>query len=217
MTAIETARRGPLDHWHIEAGAEFRVVHGARAPLCYPWTADLRRCAMVDVTSLPRVGFKGWSTWNVLGKNGVLCPSANNTATEQPDGTLCLRLGDNEALLMSDHETLVPWTWAQGSEGCFPVSRRDTHAWFRLLGSEMPSLLSKLCAIDFRVHKFDPLQVAQTSAAGVSTVITRQDHGVITAFHLLVDTSSAAHLWCAMVNAAREYGGRPCGTESLWS
>jgi hypothetical protein len=48
-------------------------------------------------------------------------------------------------------------------------------------------------------------------------VITRQDHGVITAFHLLVDTSSAAHLWCAMVNAAREYGGRPCGTESLWS
>jgi sarcosine oxidase subunit gamma len=101
------------------------------------------------------------------------------------------------------------------TEGFYPVARRETHAWFLLTGTAAASALSKLCAIDLRVHKFPELQVAQTSVAAVGTVILRKSWGETPAFHLLVDTTSTTYLWRELLEAIGEYGGAAVGLHAI--
>jgi sarcosine oxidase subunit gamma len=215
----QIVRRGPLDRWHTKTGAEFITVDDTLAPARYARAANPARCAFADLSALPRGGFKGWRVWSVLGQLGIACPSINNRATEQPDGALCLRLGDSEALLLSGLRAanMQPraLTGHEASEGFYPVPRRDTHAWLLLLGAAMPSLLAKICAVDLRPHKFAPLSIAQTRIAAVSAVIARRDAGAIPAFHLLVDTTSAEYVWSALHVAGQEYDGGPVGLDTV--
>jgi sarcosine oxidase subunit gamma len=84
-----------------------------------------------------------------------------------------------------------------------------------MLGHAVPLVLAKVCAIDCRPAKFPTLGIAQTIIAGLTAVIVRHDIGGIPAFHVLVDTASAAYLWAALLDAAGEYGGRPTGLEAV--
>jgi sarcosine oxidase subunit gamma len=224
LSVMPTAflRRSPLYRWHADAGATFVEQDSGASPERYPGLpADLPACALADLSLRPRLGAKGWETWSTLASIGIGQPEANNRALRLPGGGAVLRLGDNEAFLLSDTAGDAPLlrraAALSDTPGFFPVPRQDTHAWLLLLGEHAPALLSKVCAIDFRPDRFADLAIAQTMIARVGAVVLRCDAGGILAFHLLADTASALYLWTTLLQAANEYAGRAVGFEMLRS
>lgn len=213
-------RRSPLYRWHMNAGAEFADRDGLAYPERYRATpADIAICALVDLSLLPRLGLKGWTAWSTLGSIGIDRPRENNTASRMRGGGLALRLGDNEALLLDEITGEAPLLKRAAAvpqaNGFYPVPRQDTHAWLVLTGSAVPSLLSKVCAVDLRIERFGDLSIAQTTVARVGAITLRCDFAGVPAFHLLVDTASAMYLWQVLLQAGEEYSGRPAGLEAL--
>jgi sarcosine oxidase, subunit gamma len=185
----------------------------------------LAELALVDLSLRPRTGFKGRGTPEWLGEQGLILPEPNR-AVRQTDGTLAVRLAPREVLL------LAPWTgaggglverldaaWPEGREAegpprGYPVPRGDSHFWFLLTGCHVPAMLAKLCGIDFRTHRFAPLQVAQTQAVRLSVIVVRDDTP-LPAWHLLADSASADYVWTCLVDAMQEFGGRQVGSDAL--
>jgi sarcosine oxidase, subunit gamma len=213
-------RRSPLYRWHLEADAAF-AAHGESTQVeRYPDPqGDPSICALADLSLLPRFGAKGWETWSTLARIGIAAPDRNNTASRLADGGVAMRLGDNEAFLLCDIFGNAPLVErAQGlasASGFYPVPRTDTHAWLLLIGAEVPKQLSKVCAVDFRLDRFDDLSVAQTMIARVGSVVLRDDIAGTPAFHVLADSASVRYLWCVLLDAATEYAGRAIGFEAL--
>ena len=81
----------------------------------------------------------------------------------------------------------------------------DSHAWFRLTGPQAPEMLAKVCAVDLGTDVFPNHSVAQTSAAGISAVIIRDDEGS-PSFHLLCDSSYARYFQAALIDAGSDFG-----------
>jgi sarcosine oxidase, subunit gamma len=218
--AVEVLRRGPLYRWHQEAGAEPVLLNGGVAPWRYPGSSvDPSKLALADLSLLPRVGVKGWKIWERLANLGVVNPTRNNMASELLDGGACLRLGEREAMVLGSiagASSAVEHIEGVGSvDGCYLVSRRDTHVWFVLTGDHVPSLLSKICSIDLRYNQFDNCAIAQTNVAGVGAIIVRRDFPAVAALHLLSDNSSARYLWLCLMRAAEEFQGGAIGLEIL--
>ena len=78
-------------------------------------------------------------------------------------------------------------------------------------------MFAKLCGVDLRPGRFADLAIAQTSAAGITGVIIRDDRGGHLAYHLLCDSASAAYLWDCLVDAMTEFDGRPVGLAAVRS
>ena len=174
---------------------------------------------LVDLSVVPRWGLKGRDALPWLGRHDAATPSANNLATRQQDGTLIARLSPAEALILASPvhggSLLAPAIDAMAAAGegaCYPVPRRDSHCWFLLMGDEAPNLLARLCAVDLSAGVFADFGVAQTSLAGLSTIIIRNDLAGL-AFFLLADSASAEYLWDCLLDAMTEFAGVVCGAE----
>lgn len=177
---------------------------------------------IVDLSSLPRLGFKGRETIAAMQARGVVLEPTPNRAFRQPDGSLCLVLGAGDVFLLgalNDANTLLAdleTGWGMESETrCYPVPRRHSHAWFRIHGAAAPAMFAKICAVDLRLDHFPDLAIAQTSVARLSAVVLRADGGGQPAFHLLSDSSAAQYMLTCLLDAAGEFGGRLSGFQRL--
>ena len=217
---VQFPRRSFIYRRLSEAGAAFAPFGDAAVATHFPGRGGLpARLALVDLSPLPRTGFKGRLALDRLQDQGLSVPSENNRATVQANGTLLLRLADTEGLLLGsiDHadttfdelEATIP------GEGCYAVPRRDSHAWFMLCGTKAVACLQKLCGADLRPRQFPDLTIAQTSVARLSAVVVRQDRENVPAFHLLADSAAALYLWDAVLDAAGEFFGGPAGLRAL--
>ncbi len=183
---------------------------------------------LADLSVVARCGFKGAGAADWLAGQGRRLPEESNRALRQEDGSLVARLSPGEALILAplergeaglaalDEAWLAGREAGQGPQG-YPLPRRDSHAWFRLTGEKWPGTLAKLCAVDLRPAKFPDGAVAQTVAARVGVILIRDDIADLLAFHLLVDSASAAYLWDCLLDAMAEFGGRPVGLSALKS
>ena len=183
---------------------------------------------LADLSVVARCGFKGAGTADWLAGQGRRLPEESNRALRQEDASLIARLSPDEALILAplergetglaalDEAWLAGREAGQGPQG-YPLPRRDSHAWFRLTGEKWPGTLAKLCAVDLQPAKFPDGAVAQTVAARVGVILVRDDIGDLLAFHLLVDSASAAYLWDCLLDAMAEFGGRPVGLSALKS
>jgi sarcosine oxidase subunit gamma len=218
-TATDFLRRSPLCHELAQSGARFAPLGDAAIAAAFGDTSPAPACAVIDLSPLPRIGFKGWNVWMSLRAAGVPVPGRNNTSLVLPRGGLCGRLSDGEALILPDldHPSVLP-AGVEGldeADGFYSVARRDTHAWIALAGSEVPEVLAKVCAVDFRVDRFVDLSIAQTMVAGVASIVLRWDRGGAPGFHVLADSMSARYLWQVVLDVAADHGGRPAGFEFL--
>jgi sarcosine oxidase, subunit gamma len=75
----------------------------------------------------------------------------------------------------------------------------------RLQGSAAPEVLSKICGLDFYSGVFPNLQVAQSSAAKIKTLVARYDEGQTPAYYLHVDAPSGQYFWETLLDAGQEY------------
>ena len=168
--------------------------------------------AMVDLSPLPRLGFKGRETIAALQARGVVLQPHPNRAFRQPDGSLCLVLGTGDVVLLGaltgENAWLaaleVGWTM-DGETRCYPSPRRDSHAWFAISGAAASTMFAKLCAVDLRLDHFPDLAIAQTSVARLSAVVLRADIGGCSVFHLLSDSTAARYMQNCLSDAADEF------------
>lgn len=226
LAASGNPRRSFFQRQLEERGARFSISEDG--PLVTDFGATVaereqaRKLGLCDFSPLPRIGFKGANTAAWLAGRGVALPSEPHRLTVIADGLLACRLSPGEALLLSQ-----PWgssglikdlerAWSIESAGlCFPVPRRDSHAWLALVGARVPAMLAKICGVDCRPHKFADLTLAQTLVARTSAIVARADVGGIGCWHLLFDSASAAYMWQVLIDAMSEFDGRTVGCAAL--
>ena len=178
--------------------------------------AAARQLALGDLCGIARFGLKGPGTSRWLSEQGLIVPAENNRVQKQSDGVLIARLSAGEFLVLGDldpqshavERLISAWQSAEDrpleAQG-FIVPRQDSHAWFRVSGSETAAALAKLCGVDLRAKSFDNLQVAQTPVARLNAIVIRDDIADVHAFHLLADSASAGYWWECLLDAGAEH------------
>lgn len=218
--------RGPVDHAHREAGATFIKVSGRDIVADFGdpdgEIAITHRLGLADLSHLPRVGFRGPGTRQWLALQGIQVPHDPNRADLQPDGGLAISRSWTELLLLADLygaskvcARLESMRDEAKDSGAFVLPRYDGMFWFALSGERAIACLAKLCGVDMRQVAFPPGSVAQTSVARMTAVVVRRNIGVTPMFHVLGDSASAEYLWGSLIDAMREFDGRPVGLGAM--
>ena len=208
--------RTPLDRFLDERDAHWRPHAGLSA------SADPTGLAIVDLSALPRIGFKGRGTIPAMRARGLVLEPEPNRVFPQADGSLCLVLAPSEVLILSaldgDGTRFAEWEQTfrlEDDERTYPLPRRDSHAWLAVAGRRAPEMMAKICAVDLRLSKFPDHAIAQTSVARINAIVARSDISTTPVFHLLADTASALYLSTCLLDAAREFGGDLAGFDRL--
>ena len=175
---------------------------------------------LCDLSPLSRLGLKGAAMPAVLESARIALPAKVNEASKQRDGSLCLRIAENEVLLLSalasdgvaDFRALHKVLAEHGGRGCLLVPYQDSFCWLALAGVGVGEMFAKLCAVDLREGIFAPLMIAQTSLARLGAVIVRapassKSKEAMPLFHILCDNASSGYLWDCLEDAMGEYRG----------
>lgn len=228
MTPESHTRRSFVYRKLMTLGAQFIEVNDCAVAASFSDSDEMqavRLLALCDLSPLRRVGFKGPGAAEWLAAQDVVVPAVNRAA-RQRDGSLVLRLGANDVMIVSDlactsglpAALIGRWTGlpdpppeARG----FPVPRQEGFCWFALSGARADALMAKLCAVDLRPHKFADGEIAQTSVARLSAVVARNDLNNTLGYYLFADSASAEYWWDCFTDAMQEFGGRPVGLATL--
>ena len=178
----------------------------------------LERLALIDLSPLPRSGFKGRGALDWVRAQGVAVGDSDNLAYPNEAGTLAARLAATEVLLLGglagedDLCRRLDSAWSLDSaEAAYLVPRRSANFWFLVTGAHAADMFAKICGVDLRPRHFANHQIAQTSVARINGIIIRDDLDEIPAYHLLGDWASADYLWPCLLDAMAEFGGGPAG------
>jgi sarcosine oxidase subunit gamma len=219
-------RRSQLYRWHLAAGAEYEEHGDAGAVNYYSGSDNEHELALqlglIDLSTLPRTGFKGRGAPTWIALQGPELPERPNRARVHTDGSLVVRLSQEELLVLSDlqlNATLadqLQQDWSiDTTDGVYLLPRADSHCWFALTGRYAAETFSKVCGVDLRDEKFAQGDIAQTSLARVNAIIIRNDLGTTPCFYILSDVSSAEFLWTCLLDAMLEFDGSPVGIAAL--
>lgn len=225
LTATHSNRRSPIYRRHSQLQAQFEqladaiiVNHYADPTMEALLAAHL---GLVDLSTLPRSGFKGAGAPDWATSQGVNLPDAPNRAIRQSDHSLVARLSQQELLILADinaNSTLInSLNQQQLPAQTYSLPRADSHSWLTLTGSTAAEMLAKICAVDLRPQQFAQGQVAQTSVAKINAVVIRQDMGSTLCFHILSDIAATEFLWDCLLDAMAEYQGVAIGVAALRS
>ena len=104
-----------------------------------------------------------------------------------------------------------------GSEGGFVTVTDMSHGWseIRVLGPVGPSLMSKVCGLDFDNAGFPAGTARQTSVAKTNQLVLRTKWGGQPAFSLLGARSLAAYLWTVLLEAGAEWNIAQVGLNAI--
>ncbi len=213
----------------IRDGARFYALADAAVAADYGGSEDAehaqaQRLGLVDLSPLPRTGFKGREALQWLRAQGLTIGDENNRAWRQGQShdPLVARLADTEALILSDTGAKVGLCArlericaTEKPARCYHVPRRDGSAWFAVTGEHAGVMFAKLCGVDLRHHKFPSGMVAQTSLARMNAIVIRADLGQTPVFFLVFDSASADYLWGCLKDAMAEFDGAPVGHAAL--
>lgn len=181
----------------------------------------LERCALIDFTDLPRVGFRGVDAAAWLGERGYQLPGAPNRALLQGDGVLVARLSQTEYLLLGsladrgERIAAEEAGWQLSELGNYLLPRQDSHAWLQLSGQHLAEVMAKVCGVDLRPQAFPFGHVAQTSAARLNVIVINAGSVELPLLHILCDRASLEYFRTAMLDAMAEFGGQPVALEAL--
>jgi len=224
LKPTDRTRRSNLYRVSAALGARWTEVNGFACPTSYGdpagEAAAARSLGIVELAALPRAGFKGWDMATWATGQGVDLPEPNR-ARRQGDGTLACRLSNGELMLLGPDDASTALldrlaaAWTMDGAVCFPVPRSDTNTRYAITGSHAAEMMAKMCGIDLRPHRFENLQIAQTSVARMNAILIRQDRGTTYALDMVLDSASAVYMWECLTDAMAEFSGRAVGIDAL--
>lgn len=182
----------------------------------------IQQCALVDLTNLSRVGFRGVDSASYLQNLGYRLPDQANTTLQQQHGEYVVRLSATEYLILGsltdfgEHVATIEQQWQMHDEQAnYLLPRQDSHAWFQISGNYIAEVMAKLCAIDLSSSHFVVGAVVQTSVARINAIIINVSTTSIPTFNILCDRASAMYLWEVLLDAMHEFNGQVVGINSL--
>ncbi|MFT6032303.1 MAG: sarcosine oxidase subunit gamma [Arenicella sp.] len=220
-------RRSPLARYHQSRGASFVFRAGGAAVKSYAHETEKSKAraqsiAVVDLTCLNRIGFKGADTSRWLSSKSLKLPNVPNQSLIGTDGTLVARLSATEFMILdttaNDGQKVesLRSAWSMDlDQRSYLLERGDSHSWFAVTGELAPQMLAKVCAVDLRIHKFRQLAVAQTSVARSNSIVVRADQGLTPCFYILADLSSSAFMWASLLDSMQEFSGDAIGLDAF--
>ncbi|WP_221796417.1 sarcosine oxidase subunit gamma [Oceanobacter mangrovi] len=185
--------------------------------------ARAQKAGVVELTMLPRTGFRGNATAEWLAGQEYPIPVRPNLAAACAEGNWVLRLSQREYWLLANPNDLgkaiseLPTSMTETPAGCYPLFCMDSHAWLMLTGEHVGEVLSKLSAVDMREQHFPLGSIAQTSIARVNAVMVRQQINGLPAISILCDVASSDYLWTVLMDAVQEFDGGAVGIDVLRS
>lgn len=181
--------------------------------------SPLQPCALIDLSEVPRVGFRGRQSAEYLNARGFELPDAPNRAVTQADGSHVARLSQTEYLVLgsladrgqriADEEA----RWELDHSANYLLPRQDSHAWLQLSGIHIDQVMAKLCGVDLHLQAFDAGAVAQTSAARINVIVINVGSQEVPTFQILCDSASVEYFKGAVLDAMGEFGGTLRGLE----
>mgnify|MGYP006201191865 CR=1 FL=1 len=183
--------------------------------------AAQRALNLMDLTTLPRVGFRGAHSAEYLQARGFSVPQLPNRALLQADGSQVVRLSQTEYLLLGsladrgERIAAEEAGWQLSELGNYLLPRQDSHAWLQLSGQHLAEVMAKVCGVDLRPQAFPFGHVAQTSAARLNVIVINAGSVELPLLHILCDRASLEYFRTAMLDAMAEFGGQPVALEAL--
>ncbi|MNC12820.1 Sarcosine oxidase, gamma subunit family [compost metagenome] len=184
--------------------------------------SPLQQCALVDLTEVHRVGFRGTQSAEYLQARGFILPEVPNRAVTQADGSHVARLSQTEYLILgslldrgeriADEEA----RWELDHISNYLLPREDSHAWFQLSGIHTADVMAKLCGVDLRAEAFPSGAVAQTSAARINVIVINLSADANPSFQILCDRASLEYFKGAVMDAMSEFDGKTLGIDMLY-
>lgn len=181
--------------------------------------SPLQPCALIDLSEVPRVGFRGRQSAEYLSARGFELPDAPNRAVTQADGSHVARLSQTEYLVLgsladrgqriADEEA----RWELDHSANYLLPRQDSHAWLQLSGVHIDQVMAKLCGVDLRLQAFAAGAAAQTSAARINVIVINVGSQEVPTFQILCDSASVEYFKGAVLDAMGEFGGTLRGLE----
>jgi len=175
--------------------------------------SPLQPCALIDLSEVPRVGFRGRQSAEYLSARGFELPDAPNRAVTQADGSHVARLSQTEYLVLgsladrgqriADEEA----RWELDHSANYLLPRQDSHAWLQLSGVHIDQVMAKLCGVDLRLQAFAAGAVAQTSAARINVIVINVGSQEVPTFQILCDSASVEYFKGAVLDAMGEFDG----------
>ena len=225
--ATDFLTRSPHYRNMIAEGAKFQQFGEAVIAAQYNQTTEqetsqAQQLGLVDLTLLPRSGFKGREAIHWIQTQGLEIGNKNNQAYIQTNGMLIARLADTEVLILNDvcstqnqcelYELKYNRT---NPAGCYSVPRLNSSAWFLVTGHFASDMFAKICGVDLRTNKFSMGAIAQTSVARINAIIIRNDIKNVPAYHLLFDSASTEYMWTCLKDAFAEFKGTAVGHDAI--
>ena len=180
----------------------------------YIGLSPLQPCALIDLTDVPRVGFRGQQSAEYLSARGFFLPDAPNRAVTQADGSHVARLSQTEYLMLGSLEDRgqriadEEARWELDHSANYLLPRQDSHAWLQLSGLHVAEVMAKLCGVDLGPQAFAPGAVAQTSAARINVIVINLGSAELPAFQILCDRASLDYFKGALLDAMGEFDGK---------
>ncbi|GAA5002273.1 sarcosine oxidase [Acinetobacter puyangensis] len=177
----------------------------------------IQQCALLDLTNLSRVGFRGIASADYLHDLGYQLPDVANTALAQDNDEWVARLSLTEYLLLGtlndfgEHVASIEKNWQVSEHANYLLPRQDSHAWFQISGRCIVDVMAKLCGVDLSHSVFSTGQVAQTSVARINAIIINVSSPDLAKFNILCDRASAVYLWQVLLDAIAEFDGQVIG------
>jgi len=170
-----------------------------------------QQCMLLDLTDLPRLGFRGTQSAEYLAARGFTLPQAPNRAVPQSDGSHVARLSQTEYFILgslqdngeriADEEA----RWELDHSANYLLPRHDSHAWLQLSGERIADVMAKLCGVDLRPKAFGAGAVAQTSAARINVIVINVGGEDQPTFQILFDRASLEYFKGAVLDAMAEF------------
>ncbi|MFT4020263.1 MAG: sarcosine oxidase [Acinetobacter sp.] len=182
---------------------------------------QIQHLAIVDLTNLSRVGFRGMDTASYLNSFGFTLPEQSNAALLQADSSWVARLSATEYLLLGSFNDFgerisqLENGWSMDERANYLLPRQDSHGWLQLTGSAAVAVMAKLCAVDLSPEVFQIGQIAQTSIARTNGIVINVSDQDSVKFTILCDRAAVLYLWGVLLDAMDEFAGKVVGIESL--
>ena len=182
---------------------------------------DLKQSALIDLTHLSRVGFRGADAAAYLQQQGYNTPEVPNTLTVQSDGSVVGRLSATEYLVLGtlkdfgEKVTALEASWQMNEQLNYLLPRQDSHAWFMITGQFIVPVMAKLCGVDLSEHAFKTGQIAQTSVARINAIVFNVSDESCPKFSILCDRAASLYMWEVLQDAMDEFQGKVIGINSL--
>ncbi|MDE2890546.1 MAG: hypothetical protein OXR72_20290 [Gemmatimonadota bacterium] len=209
----------PLHETARDLGAQFAETSGWRIPEAYSapdaeMASAKRGVALADETANGKLQVEGRDAETVWASTDVAIGAG---AADESEWVYRLRgdcffVSTSPGRDIAARRTLID----RASDGFVTVTNL-THAWseIRVLGPHAPTLMSRVCGLDFTAAGFPEGAAKQTSVARTTQLVIRRDAAELPAFSVLGARSLAAYLWDILMEAGADLQIAPIGTGAV--